>query len=435
MKKWFQDQIRKLELRKAALAKKSAESTDITEVRSINLDLETINTDISEFRKQIEEIEVEERKNEGNGDPLIDDENPGEQGEPEKRNTGQNMVIGSFGGGTDPEARKALAKVMETRGAGLKAKKEVTMTFTESAEERAITVASDTLVVPTHYSNTLKEKFNEISGTMAMTDMISLPGGEAYVKGFEISDGTGDYTAEGADATDAEPTFGKVSVGKAKITAYAEITDEVAKLPNVQYQAIVGKSVRKAVIKKINQQIIVGAGTAETITGIFNAPVAIIPLASDIEVSAIDADTLDDIVFSYGGDESIEGNATLILSKADLGAFNAVKQGNGDKYYEIKLDPSGNSGTISSKRSFAVPFVINSICPVLSAAATVADTYCMAYGKMQAYEMPIFSKMVVKMSEDYKFKSGDIAFKATIYIGGNTVMYKGFVKIKKVAAV
>lgn len=226
-----------------------------------------------------------------------------------------------------------------------------------------------------------------------------------------------------------------MEVGKAKITAYTEITDEAQKLPNIDYLALVVKNVRIAIRKKITRQILIGAGGTNALTGIFNAPVNVIPLASDIKISAIDEDTLDTIVFGYGGDEDVEGGAYLILNKLDLAAFSAVRLSDGKKAYKIKLETGGNAGTISSEDSFEVPFIINSAAPALSAAGTVVDTYCMAYGKLMAYEMPVFSQLTIEESRDFKFKTGQIAYRGAIWAGGNVTSYKGFARIKKVAAV
>jgi len=154
-----------------------------------------------------------------------------------------------------------------------------------------------------------------------------------------------------------------------------------------------------------------------------------IPLASDLVIVEIDADTLDNIVLGYGGDEEVEGGCDLILNKIDLAAFAAVRDAEGDKLYKIKLN--GNTGTISSEGSFEVPFIINSICPSLTAVGTATDTYCMAYGKLMSYEMPIFSAFTVEESRDFKFKSGQIAYRGSVWAGGNVVSYKGFTRIKK----
>jgi hypothetical protein len=135
---------------------------------------------------------------------------------------------------------------------------------------------------------------------------------------------------------------------------------------------------------------------------------------------------------NYGGDEEVEGDACLILNKKDLAVFAALRSSDGKRIYTIKKN--GNTGTISSDGSFDIKFIINSACPALSLAETQENTYCMAYGKMVAYELPIFSELTVEESRDFKFKSGHVCYRGSVWIGGNVAMYKGFTRIKKIKA-
>ena len=71
------------------------------------------------------------------------------------------------------------------------------------------------------------------------------------------------------------------------------------------------------------------------------------------------------------------------------------------------------------------------MAPALSASATAAGTYCMAYGSLSNYRLVVFSDLDVQRSTDYKFKEGMIAHRAEIYAGGNVVTYNGFIRVKK----
>jgi HK97 family phage major capsid protein len=418
----------KKEARKAELVKKSDTSEDVAELRSIGEELDTLNSEITELRSITDAMPDETI-------PVVP-----EVPAPEQRSTpvGQLNVLGTYGVGQpqapNGESREAeLTTKYETRGADLKAKKAVTFEIDEIPELRATTIGGGALVVQKKYSDTMYPKFSQVSSLVDVVNSVPLLGGESYTKGFEITSGEGDYTLEEGNYVDADTVFGYVTIGKAKITAYAELTDEAMKLPNIDYQAMVAKNIGEALRKKLTKQIIVGPGGANAITGIFNAPVNVMPTASDLSISAIDADTLDKIVLGYGGDEEVEGGGYLILNKKDLAAFAAVRSTTGEKLYKIKKN--GNTGTISSDDSFEVPFIINSACAPLSSTATVANTYCMAYGMVHCYEMPVFSPVTVEESRDFKFKTGQIAYRGAVWAGGNVTMYKGFTRIKKVAAV
>ena len=179
-------------------------------------------------------------------------------------------------------------------------------------------------------------------------------------------------------------------------------------------------------------QIIVGAGTTNTIKGIYNADTKVLPTSNgaDIELEAIDQDTLNKIIFAYGGDEAIEDEQVLILSKKDVEAFSKVKDTTGRFVY--KITRNGQTGRIGyAQGGVDVPFVINSACNALSNTSTTTGNFTMIYGALSSFEMPVFSPLEIKESKDYKFKQGIIAYRGDVIVGGTVSKYKGFIRIKK----
>jgi HK97 family phage major capsid protein len=298
-------------------------------------------------------------------------------------------------------------------------------------EKRTVTVAASNVILPKHTSATINETFNQVSSLIDRVGTVDLPGGEAYSQPYIKGYGTGDHTAENADYASAEPIFGDADIGKTKVTAYAEDTEEIQKLPAANYDAVVQGGIGKALRKKITREIMVGNGANNHFTGIFHNPSdtakRVIDPATDIELSKIDVDTLDDIIFSYGGDEDVEDAAVLILSKRDLRAFAKLRGGDKKKNHEIKTN--GNTGTIDG-----VQYIINSACKAASDDTTAAGEYCMAYGSLSNYQKVIFSGVDIQYSTDYKFKQGNIAHRGSVFMGGNVVAYNGFVRVKKAAA-
>ena len=401
--------------------------------------------ELVELRKEVEELQKEEiteepeTGDEGNNDSISAEE---------ERNLLRNTIESLEQRSIDMRNAKEIKnnkqvkeerkmeeeenKVLEQRGADLKAGKKIIV----GAEERATTVSSGTVLVPKKYKDEIDESFESVSGIVDKLNTIPLNGGESYDVPFEISYGEGDYTDEAGDYSDVDIETGYVSTGRAKITAYTEITKEATKLPNAKYQALVIKRVRDAVKKKIGAQAIVGAGGANQITGIYHADIKVMPKedgkTADIEIATIDADTLNKIVFAYGGSESVEGVKELILSKVDLEAFSKVKTEDGKFVYNIKTN--GTTGTIGYKDGgLEVPYVINSACKALSKATTATGDYTMTYGSLASYECPIFSDLEIQESKDYKFKQGMICYAGDIIIGGTVAKYNGFVRVKKAA--
>jgi HK97 family phage major capsid protein len=432
--------LAKKEARKTTLVTKSTTTEDIAELRSINAELDGLNSEIEEFKGMIAEIETEEARSAGQTDPNVAGMAPAAGTELEKRGTkpeGQLNPLDTFGltGGTKQTDQRsemeALKTKYETRGQDLKDKKKVTYDIkTELPIARSITLASSNLVVPGQFSNTLNPTFNQVSSIVDLVHAIPMMGGETYTKGFKkpITDAA-DYTPENTMYKNTDSVWDKVTIAKTFITDYTEISKQSIKLPNIDYQSQVGTDLRNTLRRKLAREILIGDGTAGHLVGIFNAPVNIIPLESDLAITAIDKDTLDEIVFGYGGDEDVEGTAYLILSKKDLAAFAKIRTDLGTKLYKIVVN--GNTGTITSDDSFSVNYVLNSVCPVLSDVATATATYCMAYGVLQNYEMPVFSNIDVEMSTDYKFGEGMVAYSGDVYAGGNVASYKGFMRVKK----
>lgn len=291
-------------------------------------------------------------------------------------------------------------------------------------EGRSITVASSNLVVPKHVSSEIKEGFNEVAHSLIDgVDMVDFMGGDSYKIPYMAGYGLADYSGEGADYTMTDPTFGYSEMNKAKLSAYSEISREAEKLPNANYEQKVIQGCSIALRKKLGREILVGDGATGHITGIFNSSVI---TASPLAISAIDKETLDDIVYSYGGDEDVEGFATLILNKADLAAFAKLETAKGLKPYVIKN--FGNFGFINE-----IPFVISSACSAISDSATVAGAKLMAYGNLKNYCLARFSDVEIEKSYEYRFKQGMTAYRGDLMCAGNVVLLNGFRVITKAA--
>ncbi|EJS68527.1 hypothetical protein ICW_03084 [Bacillus wiedmannii] len=295
-------------------------------------------------------------------------------------------------------------------------------------ENRAVTVGSGNVVLPKHTASDIRPTFNEVSTLIDRVSTKTLKGGESYQQPYLESYGEGDYTTEGNDYANAETKFGYADITKAKITAYSEDTEELQKLPAADYDGEVMQGITVATRKKITREILIGTGATNRLIGIFSTAAKAIDPTTDLEISKIDASTLDDIIYSYGGDEDVEDAAVLILNKKDLKSFAKLRTSDGKKVYNVVS--SGNSGTIDG-----VPFIINSACKAVSDAATTAGQFNMAYGPLSNYQLTIFSDMDVQRSTDFKFKQGMIAHRGSVFAGGNVISKNGFLRVKKAATV
>jgi len=414
--------IAKKEERQKALDTKFTETEDSKEMKEINKELRGLVEEIGDLKAMLKEVEADEARsasNEANASAADEDE---EEFRSDKLNSTEQRgaapkgvlnPIGTYGMGNDQgEARaKEQMEAAKKRGTDLK-------------EMRSVTVASTGIILPAHQATDIRGTFNEVSSLIDNVASKPLMGGESFKQPYVAGYGTGDYKAEGLDYADAEPTFGYAQINKAKVTAYAEDTEELVKLPAADYDGEVQKGIRIANRKKITREILVGTGATNHLAGIFSAAATAIDATTDIDFAEIDELTLDEIIFSFGGDEDVEDAAVLILNKKDLKAFAQLRTADGKKIHTIVS--KGNYGTIDG-----IPYLINSACYAISDAATSTGQYSMAYGPLSNYLLTIFSDMDIQRSTDYKFKQGMIAHRGSIFVGGNVVSKNGFLRVKR----
>ncbi len=332
--------------------------------------------------------------------------------------------------GQGEEGADAKNQARTKSGKALKDGKAVSYQAKTLARPMNTLTTSTGVVMPKHTSPDIAPTFNNVSSLIDRVKTVPLPGGESYQRPFVKSYGDGaGSTAEGADYNTSEPEFGYAEIVREKITAYAEEPEEMQKLPDADYDGVVEESVVRAIKRYASRQILIGAGGTGKFRGIFFNPTKaqddIIDRNTDITtITAIDDATLDEIIYSYGGDEEVEDVAVLILNKKDLKKFAKLRDKQGRKVYTIVNH--GNTGTIDE-----VPYIINSACGEIGG---TADAYCMAYGPLSNYEVAIFSDIEAKKSTEYKFKQGQTAYKACVFMGGNVVAKNGFIRVKNPTA-
>lgn len=332
--------------------------------------------------------------------------------------------------GQGEEGMDAKNQARTKSGKALKDGKAVSYQAKTLARPMNTLTTSTGVVMPKHTSPDIAPTFNNVSSLIDRVKTVPLPGGESYQRPFVKSYGDGaGSTAEGADYNTSEPEFGYAEIVREKITAYAEEPEEMQKLPDADYDGVVEESVVRAIKRYASRQILVGPGGTGKFRGIFFNPTKaqddIIDRNTDITtITAIDDATLDEIIYSYGGDEEVEDVAVLILNKKDLKKFAKLRDKQGRKVYTIVNH--GNTGTIDE-----VPYIINSACGEIGG---TADAYCMAYGPLSNYEVAIFSDIEAKKSTEYKFKQGQIAYSTCVFMGGNVVAKNGFIRVKNPTA-
>lgn len=437
----MENYIKKLEERKNNLTAEAAKCEDVTQLRNIMQQIVTVNDDLAALRKAKENDEAKKK-----ADPNLTDERTlavkafeEEMRQKEEEALGGNPPKFIPGEGfihVDEGRNKSLDSALEQRekaGNDLKENRSVKSPLSVFGELRAVTITpaqgqSATIVVPNHYGTEINPTFNVVSSLIDGVAHLSVQGGESFRQAYIASIDAGNYTAEGANAANAETHFAYADINKTKVTAYAELTEELFKLPSAIYADTVFQNIRTSMRKLLSKEIMVGAGGTNQLVGIFDDGATAIDSNTDISIADITDTTLDQIIYNYGGDEDVEDNAVLILNKTDLLAFAKVRTSTKQKFYDIQLN--GNGGSING-----IPFIINSACKAITATSgTSTGDYCMAYGSLSGYTLVEFSGMDVKRSDDFKFQQGMTAYRGSCFFGGNVTRKNAFLRVKKAAS-
>jgi len=290
-------------------------------------------------------------------------------------------------------------------------------------QNRAITIATPDIlrvnVQDPSISPLVGLPYSSLVDRLTLTNAI---GAETFQKAFMKNYGTASYTNEGQQYPESDPAWDFVTISKAKIAIYTEVSEEFEKLAPSMYLAEIKKNLAIAIKRQLSTEVILGAGTINALTGIVNAPNNVINPATNLPLGAIDENTLDEIVFNYGGPNDFT-DGVLILNKLDLLAFSRVRgQQDLRKVYNIDLKNQTIDG---------VPYILNNALPALSNSNTPQDAVCILYGSLSAYTLAVFSNIEIMKSVDFRFRQGQIAYKASGFFGGNVTQYNGFLRVRK----
>lgn len=173
-----------------------------------------------------------------------------------------------------------------------------------------------------------------------------------------------------------------------------------------------------ALYRDINKMICVGDSlSSHEFFGLMNAKNAdgenIFKTAADI--TAINEDTLRNLVFGYGGDEEVAANARLVLSKLSLYKFGQIKIKSDDNRKLYEITQNGNTGTIK-EGGLTVPFTICS---------GIGDS-SIAYGDPITFLLGLFGTYSIRVDTSYKAAERQLTILGDVKVGGNLVVDKGF---------
>lgn len=315
------------------------------------------------------------------------------------------------------------ADEIEQRATDLLAGKAVKMSFA-SVNQRAKTTDTG-ILIPKHYDNNIREQiFPTVSSIYDMFTFMNVDGGESFTMPFEKSKAEAGVTEEGTPYHDIEGSFDYVEIGKKKLTAYFEISEEMLKLPKADYEAYLRAELYKALKRKIISLAINDDGT-NGFAGILSSnanTLKVCPAEKDFTIDAMDGKLLRKIQFAYGYADEVEAPETLFMNKNDIRTL-ALLDGKNQRY---AYDFDSKRKTLDN-----VPFCTPSVIAGYNAAKAAM---CGFYGDVSTYTIAIFSPVEVQRSTDYKFKENMVAYRASVFVGGAPSALCGLMRLKSKGA-
>lgn len=291
--------------------------------------------------------------------------------------------------------------------------------------KNALTIATGKLTAPVGGSGTINDPvgvgYSSIIDQVRTIDLTGLSAWqEPYVK--QVLSATGSLVEKNAGKlrTESDAAFGVAELRPYEVTVTSYVDRNIERLTNAAYYDKVYSMAMTALRKKIADLIPNGDGeTSPVFYGIKTAKnKAGEVIYATKSVTAIGVDTLDELYFAYGNDESVGGDARLLLTKANLAAIGKIRGTNEkQRLFKISHAPgSSNTGTIEDGGTI-IPYTLSNI---------VGDKALM-YGDPSNYLLGLFGNYSVRVDESYKAGERLLTILGDAMVGGNLVVDKGFV--------
>ncbi|MBR2080968.1 MAG: phage major capsid protein [Oscillospiraceae bacterium] len=343
-----------------------------------------------------------------------------------------------FASETETEKQNKAAE----RGLALQEKSTVKYSVAElRAGLKSTTLASGSIAKPTAVGQMHDSLENVISSIIDEVRVVNLSGLGAINEPIEVSDmeaqGGAVASLAGTARTASDPTFTYAKISPTEVNVTSFIDRNLRRLTPVEYESRCRNAVMRSLRRKIADFIVNGDGqTSPAMYGIKNAvDYNGNALFKTLNMPSIGVDSLDEIVFSYGGNDNLGANARLYLTKTDLKAIGALRGTNEKKrLFDIEFTGNGNTGFIVNG-GMRIPFTIHSSLTSLSGAERgSAPVPTMIYGDPQNYELGLFGDTDVRIDTSVKSIERMDALLGDTFVGGNLIVKNGFVVVMLPAA-
>lgn len=293
--------------------------------------------------------------------------------------------------------------------------------FGRSFEARALakgSAATGGATVPTSFHDQLIEHMIESSGLMQLgPTVINTTGGETLQVPVTTSYGaaTGPVseagTLAGTDPAFAQRSLGAYKYGQLVLVSRELIDDSAFDLPGF-ISRVAGRNVGLA----LGAHLVTGSGTSQPTGVVTSASTGVTGAAS--VAGAFSADNLIDLMFSVISPYRNSASAGWLVKDSTLGAIRKLKDGAGRYLFEPAA-LMGQPDTLLGKPIQTDPNV----------AAVALGAKSVVFGDFSAYFVRMAGGVRFERSDDFKFDTDQVAFRAVIRADGVTADQTGALKV------
>lgn len=369
-----------------------------SEERTLNAEereqFERMSNDMESLRSQAQNIVEAEERTRAAGEAL---EQAGVRGGGEERGSGSNQTM--------DEARSFMRG---ERGSF--------ETFGSAEEMRALstgTLGAGGATVPTTFYGQLMEHAIEVatmltggatSWTTTSGENIDVPVTVSHPQGAQVS--------EGGTIPTSEPAFGKRTLGNYKYGDLIDVPRELIEDTGVNLEGYLARAAGWAVGNALGEKLITGTGTSE--------PAGVVGSSTMGKTAGTLTPTFDDVIdlfYSVIGPYRNRPQAAWVLNDTTAGYLRKLKDGNGNYIWQSSVIP-GTPDMIEGKPVRADPFM-----PVMGANAKP-----LLFGDLASYVVRLVNGVRFERSDQFRFDTDVITFKAVIRGDGLLLDQSGAVK-------
>lgn len=287
----------------------------------------------------------------------------------------------------------------------------------------SVLVSSGSIVEPVGAGTNIRSGFaTQVSALIDQVATMDLSGlssyEEPYVKAVQEAQRGDPKTVAGTARATSDPVFRKAAINPYEVSVTTPVDRNLANLSPAAYAQKVQSMALVALRRDVTKLIVNGDGLASPkMHGILNAKNTDGEnIFADSGVTSINVDTVNDLFYSYGGDEFVGGNGRLIVDKTNLNLIGKLRGTNEKKrLFDISHDPGSASTGVIQDGGMIVPYTISSAIGASK----------LAFFDPANYLLGLFSDYVIRIDESVYAVERLNAILGDVLVGGNLVVDKG----------